>query len=143
MREGGWIMSEHIKKVLHTGISVYDMAESVEWYERVLGFSVVSDDYAPPLGAQIVFMRRDDLDYELELFRYDAPKQMPEERKTPNTDLQTVGTKHVAFLVDDMEALKQEFLAQQVDIALEVHMGTDAVMFIRDCNGVLLEFIQK
>ena len=49
----------------------------------------------------------------------------------------------VAFLVDDMENLKKDFLKNGVDIAHEVHMGTDSVMFIRDCNGVLLEFIQK
>ena len=136
-------MIENITKVLHTGISVNNMAESVAWYEKNLGFKAISDDYAPPLGARIVFIRREDLDYEIELFQYDAPKPIPEERLMPNSDLQTVGTKHVAFLVDDMAALKRDFVANGVDIAHEVHMGTDSVMFIRDCNGVLLEFIQK
>ena len=136
-------MIENIKKVLHTGISVNDMEESVAWYEKHLGFHAISDTYAPPLGARIVFIRRDDLDYEIELFRYDAPKPIPADRLMPKSDLQTVGTKHVAFLVDDMDALKRDFVAGGVDIAHEVHMGTDSVMFIRDCNGVLLEFIQK
>ena len=75
--------------------------------------------------------------------QYDAPKPIPEDRLMPNSDLQTVGTKHVAFLVNDMAALKKDFVANGVDIAHEVHMGTDSVMFIRDCNGVLIEFIQK
>ena len=136
-------MYTNVTKVLHTGISVQDMEESVKWYEENLGFKTISDEYAPPLGARIVFMRRDDLDYELELFRYDDPKPIPEDRLTPNSDLQTIGTKHVAFEVDDMEALKEGFVANNVDIAHEVHMGTDAVMFVRDCNGALLEFIQK
>ena len=136
-------MIENIRKVLHTGISVNNMEESVAWYEKNLGFKAVSDAYAPPLGARIVFIRRDDLDYEIELFQYDAPKAIPEDRLMPNSDLQTVGTKHVAFQVDDMAALKRDFLANGVDIAHEVHMGTDSVMFIRDCNGVLIEFIQK
>ena len=136
-------MIENIRKVLHTGISVNNMEESVAWYEKNLGFKAISDDYAPPLGARIVFIRRDDLDYEIELFQYDAPKPIPADRLMPNSDLQTVGTKHVAFLVDDMAALKRDFLANGVDIAHEVHMGTDSVMFIRDCNGVLIEFIQK
>ncbi len=136
-------MYTNITKVLHTGISVNNMEESVAWYETNLGFKTVSDDYAPPLGARIVFIRRDDLDYEIELFQYDDPKKIPEDRLMPNSDLQTVGTKHVAFLVDDMEALKKGFVENGVDIAHEVHMGTDSVMFIRDCNGVLLEFIQK
>ena len=136
-------MYTNIIKVLHTGISVNNMEESVAWYETNLGFKAVSDEYAPPLGARIVFIRRDDLDYEIELFQYDQPKKIPDDRLMPNSDLQTVGTKHVAFQVDDMEELKAGFLANGVDIAHEVHMGTDSVMFIRDCNGVLLEFIQK
>ena len=136
-------MDRNIIKVLHTGISVNNMEESVAWYEKNLGFHPVSDDYAPPLGARIVFIRRDDLDYEIELFQYDNPRQIPDDRLMPNSDLQTVGTKHVAFQVDDMAALKKDFLANGVDIAHEVHMGTDSVMFIRDCNGVLIEFIQK
>ena len=136
-------MVENITKVLHTGVSVYNMDESVAWYEKILGFKAISDDYVPPLGARIVFMRRDDLDYEIELFQYDEPKKIPEDRLTPNSDLQTVGTKHVAFQVDDMDALKATFVENDVDIAHEVRMGTDAVMFIRDINGVLFEFIQK
>lgn len=136
-------MTTNITKVLHTGISVYNMDESIAWYEKNLGFTNVKDEYVPPLGARVVFIRRDDLDYEIELFQYDEPKPLPEDRMMPNSDLQTVGTKHVAFEVDDMDALKAGFVENGVDIAHEVRMGSDAVMFIRDCNGVLLEFIQK
>lgn len=136
-------MIGNIKKVLHTGISVCNMEESMAWYEKNLGFQAVSDAYVPPLGARIVFIRREDLDYEIELFQYDAPRQIPDERLTPNSDLRTVGTKHVAFQVDDMEALKRDFVSNGVDIAHEVCMGADSVMFVRDCNGVLIEFIQK
>lgn len=136
-------MYGNIRKVLHTGVSVGDMDGSVAWYRRNLGFYVVSDEYVPPLGARVVFLRRDDLDYEIELFRYDDPKALPEDRLHPDSDIRTIGTKHVAFQVDDMEALRRDFLSNGVDIAHEVRMGNDAVMFIRDCNGVLIEFIQK
>lgn len=135
-------MFDHITKVLHTGISVYNMEESVAWYQKNLGFEVVKDDgYVPPLKAKIVFLEK--AGYQLELFEYDEPKQMPEDRKVPNLDLQTVGTKHVAFAVDDMDAVKAVFVENGVDIAHEVRMGADAVMFIRDCNGVLIELIQQ
>lgn len=135
-------MTENVKQVLHTGISVYNMEESIEWYRKNLGFEVVSDDgFVPPLKAHIVFMEKDG--YQLELFEYEEPKKIPEDRLLPNTDLQTVGTKHVAFATDDMDALKAGFVANGVDIAHEVRMGEDAVMFVRDCNGVLIEFIQK
>lgn len=134
-------MTANVKKPLHVGISVIDMERSLEWYEKNLGFKCTKDDYVPPLKARICFVEKDG--FELELFQYDEPKAIPEDRKTPNSDLQTVGTKHVAFLTDDMQALKAGFVENGVDIAHEVSMEGNAVMFVRDPDGVLIEFIQK
>lgn len=135
-------MSKHITKLLHAGISVNNMEESIAWYQKHLGFEVVKDDgYCPPLKAKIVFIEKDG--FQIELFEYDDPKPIPEDRLAPNTDLQTIGTKHIAFAVDDMDAFRAQFVANGGDIAHEVRMGNDAVMFVRDCNGVLIEFIQQ
>ena len=135
-------MSEHVKKILHVGISVSDMDRSLKWYKEVLGFNeLLKDMYIPPLGSRICFVRGCG-GLEIELFQYDEPKAIPEGRLTPNTDLQTIGTKHAAFEVDDMAALKEHFVAHGVDIAHEVTMDGEPVMFIRDPDGVLLEFIQ-
>ena len=135
-------MKNHMVKALHTGISVSDMERSLKWYSDVLGFEPTGKDfYAPPLGARIAFIRGLG-GYEIELFQYDAPKAIPEDRKTPNTDLQTIGTKHAAFETDDMAALKAHFVACGVDIAHEVTMCGESVMFIRDPDGVLVELIQ-
>jgi len=128
-------------RILHAGISVNDMEESLAWYEKNLGFRLVKDDgYVPPLEARICFVERDG--FQMELFQYREPRPLPEERLTPNTDLQTVGTKHVAFSVENMAALKERFLANGADIAFETEMNGDHVMFVRDCSGVLLEFIE-
>ncbi|MCM8711258.1 VOC family protein [Clostridium sp. SYSU_GA19001] len=130
-----------IYKPLHVGISVYNMDEAIKWYEKNLDFKVIKDDYIPPIKARIVFIKNGD--FEIELFQYDKPKSLPEDRLFPNIDLQTVGTKHVAFLTDDMKALKEKLIANGVDIAHEVIMEGNPVMFIRDNSGVLIEFIQK
>lgn len=132
---------EKIYKPLHVGVSVYNMDESIEWYKKNLDFEVVQDDYVPPLKSRIVFIRNGD--FEIELFQYDEPKPIPEERLAPNTDLQTVGTKHVAFRTESMKDLKEKFIANGVDIAHEVVMEGNEVLFIRDNSGVLIEFIQK
>jgi catechol 2,3-dioxygenase-like lactoylglutathione lyase family enzyme len=135
-------MSKNVTKVLHVGISVSDMERSLKWYKEVLGFDqLLKDDYVPPLGARICFIRGCG-GFEIELFQYDAPKAIPSDRLVPNTDLQTIGTKHAAFETDDMPALKAHFVACGVDIAHEVTMDGEAVMFVRDPDGVLLEFIQ-
>lgn len=129
-------------KVLHVGISVKDMEKSVEWYSKNLDFEVIKDEYIPPLKARIVFMKNGD--FELELFRHDEWKPIPEERLIPDLDIQTVGTKHVAFQTEDMKALKEKFVANGVDIAHEAVMeGKNLVMYVRDNSGVLVEFIQN
>lgn len=130
-----------VYKALHVGVSVGNMEESLAWYKKNLDFELVKDDYVPPLGARICFIRNGD--FEIELFRYDSPKPIPEDRLVPNTDLQTIGTKHVAFEVPDMKALKEKFVANGVDIAHEVMMEGNNVMFVRDNSGVLIEFIQN
>ncbi len=136
-------MSKNITKVLHVGISVSDMERALKWYGEVLGFNeLLKDDYVPPLGARICFIRGCG-GFEIELFKYDAPKAIPADRLTPNSDLQTIGTKHAAFEVDDMLALKAHVLSCGVDIAHEVTMDGEAVMFIRDPDGVLIELIQR
>lgn len=129
-------------KVLHAGISVYNMDESLAWYEKNLGFKLVSDNgFVPPLKARICFIQNGD--FQIELFEYENPKQLPPDRLTPNSDLQTVGTKHIAFATDNMAALKEKFTENGVDIAHEATMEGNSVMFIRDCSGVLIEFIQN
>ena len=127
-------------KPLHVGISVANMEEALEWYSKNLDFKLVNDSYVPPLGARICFVQNGD--FQLELFKYDDPKPLPADRLTPNSDLQTIGTKHVAFEVVDMKALKEKFVANGVDIAHEVMMEGNFVMFVRDNSGVIIEFIQ-
>ena len=39
-------MTSNGTKVLHTGISVYNMEESIEWYRKNLGFEVVIQIYS-------------------------------------------------------------------------------------------------
>ena len=128
-------------KALHVGISVLDMDAALAWYAKNLDFALVQDEYVPALKARVCFLQN--REFQLELFRYDAPKPLPQERLTPNSDLQTVGTKHVAFEVPDMQALEEKSVANGVDIAHEIRMENNNVMFVRDNSGVLIEFIQK
>ena len=131
-----------VKKPLHVGISVRNMEEALNWYEKNLGFTLVEDDgFIPPLGARICFVQNGD--FQLELFEYEQPKPLPEDRLTPNRDLQTIGTKHVAFEVECMAEMRARLVESGVDIAHEVEMNGNKVMFIRDCSGVLIELIEN
>lgn len=125
---------------LHVGISVTDMDQAIAWYGENLDFHLVKDDgFLPPLGARVCFLQQGD--FQIELFQYQDPKPLPPDRRHPNTDLQTVGTKHIAFGVSDLETLKARLIANGVEIAHEVNMNGDHVLFIRDCCGSLIELI--
>ena len=118
------------------------MEEALNWYKKNLGFTLVEDDgFIPPLGARICFVQNGD--FQLELFEYEQPKPLPEDRLTPNRDLQTIGTKHVAFEVECMAEMRARLVENGVDIAHEVEMNGNKVMFIRDCSGVLIELIEN
>ena len=129
---------------LHEGITVPDVTAAVEWYRTVFGFETVSDKVVPGLNARIVFMRLGE--FELELFEYLGAdkKPLPPERMTPDEDLKTAGVKHVAWRVENLEALYERLTELGVDIvAAPFPMEGDRVCFIRDCAGTLMELIEK
>ena len=128
-------------KPLHVGISVKDLEESLKWYKEVLSFELVSKTEVPFLGAIIAFIRNGD--FEIELFEYKEPRALPEERRHPDEDLKTIGTKHVAFQVSNYAQMIDSFRKKQVDIVLDTVMQGNPACYIRDNSGVLIEFIEK
>jgi len=129
-------------KALHMGVSVPDMEASINWYHDMLGFTLVSDKFIPQLPARIAFLECGE--FSVELFQVEGAATLPEERRIPNLDIRTHGTKHVAFAVEDLCNLMKDLKAKQVDIAFDVFpMEGDLVAFIRDNSGNLIELIQR
>jgi methylmalonyl-CoA/ethylmalonyl-CoA epimerase len=129
-------------KPLHVGISVTDMEQALVWYQDNLGFRLLKDDgWVPPLDARVCFLENGG--FQLELFQYRDPIPQSADRTHPNLDLRTVGTKHVAFCVEDLSSVRAQLLENGVDIAHEASMGQERVMFIRDCCGTLIELIER
>jgi methylmalonyl-CoA/ethylmalonyl-CoA epimerase len=124
----------------HLGISVPDMDASLAWYQRVLGFELDFRVYLDIIPAHIAFIQRGK--FRIELFQLDNAKPLPEERRLPNTDLQTHGNKHICFGVQDMEQMLVHLREQQADIVFtKVIQGTPTT-FIRDNSGNLIEMIE-
>jgi len=57
-------------------------------------------------------------------------------------EIELIGLCTDICVVSNALLLKAHFTENGVDIAQEIRMDGDAVMFIRDCSGVLIEFIQ-
>lgn len=128
---------------LHAGISVANIEESIKWYQDVLDFELLWVKDVPPLNCTLGFIKHGD--FEIELFQHNETIALPSERREPNSDIQTQGTKHIAFETMDIESLFNKFKEKNVDIVFgPVLQPLDGktMGFIRDNNGTLLEFIQ-
>ena len=129
-------------KPLHVGISVPDVSASIAWYADMLGFRLVSDKYFEQLPARIAFMEQGD--FSIELFEVEGAAPLPADRRVPNLDIRTHGTKHIAYAVKDLEALMEMLKSKGVDVAMDLFpMEDDWVAFIRDNTGNLIELIQQ
>ena len=118
-------------KPLHAGISVAELDRSIAWYTGLLGFHLRSRSDQPDLDCELCFLERDGF------------QLLPPERLHPNEDLKTIGTKHIAFAVDDLSELLARCASCGADIVFTAKRAGNQMCFLRDPDGVLIEFIQK
>lgn len=127
-------------KPLHVAISVADIDATVNWYREMLGFSYDRSVDIPGLPFKIVFIKNGD--FEIEIFQHKDTIAMPPERRHPNTDNQTQGTKHMCFSCPDVNGLLTELKSKGVEVIIGPQQIEDTMMgFIRDNNGICIEFI--
>jgi methylmalonyl-CoA/ethylmalonyl-CoA epimerase len=141
----------------HFSVSVPNIEEAIAWYADTLGFKTENRFAIESLSAQAAFMVRDSL--RIELWQIGAGASVPDARKEPNTDLKSGGTKHVAFLVPDLQVCLRELIHRGVDVAaiqrhpslpmaqdpdpLDPAKGTAFAAFIRDPAGTLIELLDR
>jgi methylmalonyl-CoA/ethylmalonyl-CoA epimerase len=145
-------------KLHHFSIAVQDLDESIRWYEEIFGLKVERQGSlsSPEITGRNAFLVRDGI--RLELWSVQGAVPVPDQRRVPNTDLLTGGTKHIAFEVGDLQSVVDELVRRKVDIAtvqrsptephlFEEHPETEAdnprpaafAAFIRDPDGTLIE----
>lgn len=125
----------------HCGISVPDLEASVNWYREMLGFSVVKRLTIDVVPARIAFLKHGD--FHIELFQIEGATPLPDDRRYPNRDICTHGTKHIAFAVDNVPGFIAALKKHGVDIAMDVSMMEGKAMaFIRDNSGNLIEIVE-
>jgi methylmalonyl-CoA/ethylmalonyl-CoA epimerase len=131
-----------VLKPHHCGISVPDLEAAISWYRDMLGFSVETRMTLEAVGAKVAFIKHGD--FCIELFEVAGAASLLDERRYPNEDLRTHGTKHIAFSVDDLKSVVDTLKERGVDMAMDVmDMPDGKVAFIRDNAGTLIELVEQ
>ena len=125
----------------HVALSVPNIAESIAWYEKMLGFKGTVRSGQPGARQQVADLRRGNIT--IELFQLPDAAPLPESRKNPSEDFRTHGVKHFGFEVKNLPAVLAELKAKGVKMAFEMrdNPGT-AFAFISDNAGNAIELIE-
>ena len=131
-----------INGINHYAISVADFEESIAWYERVFGFTVIDRSEIPGTGVRVSHMQG--VGFILEIFcPSDKGIKLPDYRKNPNEDFMHNGNLHASFGVKDAHKAKEEFEKMGVDIAFVAEVDGTYGVFIRDNTGNLIEIFEE
>jgi catechol 2,3-dioxygenase-like lactoylglutathione lyase family enzyme len=133
------------------------MEQAIRWYADNLGFEEEFRFSIDALSAQGAFIARETM--RIELWAVAGAGRVPESRKDPTSDLHAGGTKHVAFLVPDLQSRLAHLVGRGVDVAAvqrdpsqPMAKDTDPLApgkppafaaFIRDPGGTLIELLDE
>ena len=143
-----------INKVDHTGITVSSLDEALPFWVNVLGFkhlftttlenNAFSENIVGVDGAALTVAMLEGPGHRIELLEYHAP----EGRQVLKPRSCDVGSVHVAFCVDDLDALLERierFDWRRVGVPQTWESGGQVgtkVIYVRNPDGVTLEFLQ-
>ena len=125
----------------HVALSVPNIAETIAWYEKMLGFKGTVRGGQPGARQQVADLRRGNIT--IELFQLADAAPLPESRKNPSEDFRTHGVKHFGFEVKNLPAVLASLKAKGVKMAFEMRdTPTTAFAFISDNAGNAIELIE-
>ena len=125
----------------HVALSVTNMERTIEFYAR-FGFKVAYQWQSDDASLQISHLKLGETF--LELFCFKNYQEAPESSKELMSDLPRIGVKHFGLKVKSVHETKAFLIEHGYDEPIEIIRGKTEVdyFFIKDPDGILLEFIQ-
>ncbi|MEQ5807815.1 VOC family protein [Alteromonas sp. NFXS44] len=125
----------------HIGLSVPDLDESIAWYETMLDFTLFRRSHIADIPADIAMLKNGNM--HIELLCVEGANPLPEDRRTPELDIHTHGTKHGCFETDDVVATAEELKRRGAEVLwVREYAGGRQNCFVRDNAGNLIEFVR-
>ncbi len=83
--------------------------------------------------------------FTIEMFEFAQARPLPEDRRTPTTDLQTIGVKHFALSVTDIAGAAEYLERNGVEFISEVAVGVRGLrrFFVKDPDGIGIEITER
>lgn len=125
----------------HVALTVYNTEASIQWYQDKLGFKVIHKYNEHGMEITLITLG----DVRIELFCYgEGIKPLPDYRKDLMGDLHVIGTKHLCIEVDNLDETILKLKDKNVDFATNIDTACfgGRYIFIKDCNGILIELYQ-
>lgn len=128
----------------HIALSVPNFEETIQWYQDKLSFRVVKRLALPQIATKQAILERNA--FVVEVFARDNSTRFKPPAVTVPDDLLIQGVKHIAFMVDDLEAVTAELNRRGVKLVWGPEANNDLRLklgFIKDNNGNLIELVEK
>ena len=127
----------HVNKVHHIAIICSDYERSLEFYKKVLGFTVLAENYREESKSYKTDLALGN-DYVIELFSFPSPPARP-------TNPEAAGLRHLAFEVDDILAEAKELERLGIEHEpIRIDKTTNRrFMFFPDPDGLPLELYER
>ncbi len=127
----------HVNKVHHIAIICSDYERSLEFYKKVLGFTVLAENYREDSKSYKTDLALGN-DYVIELFSFPSPPARP-------TNPEAAGLRHLAFEVDDILAEAKELERLGIEHEpIRIDKTTNRrFMFFPDPDGLPLELYER
>jgi len=141
-----------IQRLEHVGIVVDDLAEAIEFFSALglerRGEGTVEGEWAgriiglEDVKAEMAMLRTADGHGEIELVKFHSP---PYEGDNPPAPSNAPGIRHLAFLVDDIDATVADLRARGTELVGEVVDYKDVyrLCYVRGPAGIIVELAQK
>jgi len=142
-----------IKRTVHTGIAVANLERSKAFYRDVLGFPVTDTiHHTGKMVGDLMGLEGAEVDiafvtlpgHEIELLQFSVPSGVNKSNLRPVDP----GCKHIAFEVDDVEAVLDAIKTAGFDTVGPPQMPASGprkggkIVYTRDPDGTFLEFMQ-
>lgn len=127
----------HINRVHHIAIICSDYERSLDFYKRVLGFTVLAEHYREESKGYKTDLALGN-EYVIELFSFPSPPARP-------SHPEAVGLRHLAFEVNDINKAITELESHGVAheaVRTDVYTGKHFVFF-QDPDGLPLELYER